>query len=54
MLQWNQLSQTLGTKGDNFVSCPAEALSWEVRRWRILEELIRQIQTNNNTDNNKQ
>lgn len=41
VLQWNLLSQTLGTKGDNFVSCPSEALSWAVRRWRILEELIR-------------
>ena len=41
MLQWNLLSQTLGTKGDNFVSCPSEALSWAVRRWRILEELVR-------------
>jgi len=41
VLQWNLLSQTLGTKGDNFVSCPSEALSWAVRRWRILEELVR-------------
>jgi len=41
VLQWNHLSQTLGTKGDKFVECPAEALSWAVRRWRILEELIR-------------
>ena len=23
------------------MECPAEALSWAVRRWRILEELIR-------------
>ena len=41
VLQWNHLSQTLGTKGDKFVECPPEALSWTVRRWRILEELIR-------------
>ena len=41
VLQWNHLSQTLGTKGDIFVECPAAALSWSGRRWRILEELVR-------------
>jgi len=41
VLQWNHLSQTLGTKGDNFVRCEAAALQWAVRRWRILEELLR-------------
>ena len=31
VLQWNHLSQTLGTKGDNFVRCEAAALQWAVR-----------------------
>jgi len=41
ILQWNHLSQTLGTKNDNFVVCPPEALDWSSRRWRLLEEIIR-------------
>jgi len=41
LLQWNHLSQTLGTKNDNFVVCPPEALDWSSRRWRLLEEIIR-------------
>lgn len=41
ILQWNHLSQTLGTKNDNFVCCPSEALSWDTRRWRLLEEILR-------------
>lgn len=40
VFQWNILSQTLGTKKDNFINCPAEALNWTTRRWRILEEII--------------
>ena len=31
VLQWNHLSQTLGTKGDNFVRCEAAALQWAHR-----------------------
>jgi len=41
ILQWNQLSQTIGTKNDKFVRCNPEALNWTTRRWRILEEIIR-------------
>jgi len=41
ILQWNHLSQTLGTKNDKFVCCPTEALSWSTRRWRLLEEILR-------------
>ena len=37
----NYHSKKKSIKGDKFVECPAEALSWAVRRWRILEELIR-------------
>jgi len=41
VLQWNQLSQTLGTQNDGFVRCPLAALEWRTRRWRLLEELLR-------------
>ena len=41
VLQWNQLSQTLGTQNDGFVRCPLPALEWRTRRWRLLEELVR-------------
>ena len=29
ILQWNHLSQTLGTKNDNFVRCNPQALDWK-------------------------
>jgi len=32
----------LGQHNDNFVCCPAEALDWRTRRYRILEEIIQQ------------
>jgi len=41
ILQWNHLSQTLGTKNDKFVCCPPEALDWSTRRWRLIEEILR-------------
>jgi len=41
VLQWNQLSQTLGSQNDGFVRCPLQALEWRTRRWRLLEELVR-------------
>ena len=41
VLQWNQLSQTLGSQNDGFVRCPLAALEWRTRRWRLLEELVR-------------
>eukprot|EP00095_Tigriopus_kingsejongensis_P005846 maker-scaffold697_size109876-snap-gene-0.26 protein:Tk05846 transcript:maker-scaffold697_size109876-snap-gene-0.26-mRNA-1 annotation:"Nocturnin" len=41
VLQWNALSQALGTKNDNFVKCPPAALEWKTRRFRILEEVVR-------------
>ena len=31
----------MGTKNDKFVCCPAEALVWETRRWRLLHEILR-------------
>ena len=31
----------LGTKNDNFVQCPASALRWQTRRFRMLEEVAR-------------
>lgn len=41
ILQWNQLSQTIGTKNDKFVRCDPSALDWSTRRWRLIEEIIR-------------
>jgi nocturnin len=41
ILQWNQLSQTIGTKNDKFVRCNPTALDWTTRRWRIIEEIVR-------------
>jgi len=41
VLSWNILSQALGTQNDGFVKCPPDALEWETRRWRLLEELVR-------------
>jgi len=41
ILQWNHLSQTLGTKNDKFVCCPTEALDWDTRRWRLIQEIVR-------------
>ncbi|XP_063586050.1 nocturnin-like isoform X1 [Penaeus indicus] len=40
VMQWNILAQALGTHADNFVKCPSEALEWNTRRFRILEEII--------------
>jgi len=40
ILQWNVLSQALGTKVDNFVQCHPSALDWKTRRWRMVEEII--------------
>jgi len=41
LFQWNQLSQTIGTKNDKFVRCNPSALIWNTRRWRLIEEIIR-------------
>jgi len=41
IFQWNQLSQTLGTKNDKFVKCSPQALEWSSRRWRLLQEIVR-------------
>lgn len=41
VMQWNHLSQTLGTKCDKYVQCEPRCLQWPLRRWRIIEELIR-------------
>ncbi|XP_031640004.1 nocturnin isoform X3 [Contarinia nasturtii] len=40
ILQWNILSQSLGQHNDNFVCCPADALTWESRKYLILQEII--------------
>jgi len=40
ILQWNILSQSLGQNNDNFVCCPDEALTWESRKYLIVQEII--------------
>ncbi|XP_018013286.1 nocturnin-like isoform X2 [Hyalella azteca] len=40
LMQWNVLAQALGAHADNFVMCPKEALCWDTRRFRILEEIL--------------
>ncbi|XP_037088145.1 nocturnin-like isoform X2 [Pollicipes pollicipes] len=39
IMQWNALSQTLGVHNDNFTQCPASALEWCTRRYRLAEEV---------------
>uniref|UniRef100_A0AAG5CVW5 Nocturnin n=1 Tax=Anopheles atroparvus TaxID=41427 RepID=A0AAG5CVW5_ANOAO len=40
VFQWNMLSQTLGMHNDGFIRCPMEALSWDCRRYQLVEEII--------------
>ncbi|XP_061394947.1 nocturnin [Musca vetustissima] len=40
LLQWNLLSQTLGQNNDGFVRCPVEALTWENRKYLIVQEIL--------------
>uniref|UniRef100_A0A182QRX9 Nocturnin n=1 Tax=Anopheles farauti TaxID=69004 RepID=A0A182QRX9_9DIPT len=40
VFQWNMLSQTLGMHNDGFVRCPLEALTWDCRRYQVVEEII--------------
>jgi len=40
IFQWNILSQSLGQKNDGFVCCPDEALTWENRKFLIIEEIL--------------
>uniref|UniRef100_A0A0K8TQZ4 Nocturnin n=1 Tax=Tabanus bromius TaxID=304241 RepID=A0A0K8TQZ4_TABBR len=40
ILQWNILSQSLGQNNDGFVQCPDEALTWENRKYLIVQEII--------------
>ncbi|XP_017113812.1 nocturnin isoform X2 [Drosophila elegans] len=40
LLQWNILSQTLGQHNDGFVRCPDEALTWEHRKYLIVQEIL--------------
>ncbi|KAJ8297523.1 LOW QUALITY PROTEIN: hypothetical protein KUTeg_024054, partial [Tegillarca granosa] len=39
IMQWNMLAQALS--GDNFIRCPPEALVWDIRKLRVLEEILR-------------
>lgn len=40
IFQWNILSQSLGQNNDNFICCPDEALTWESRKYLIIQEII--------------
>ncbi|KAL5289751.1 CCRN4L family protein [Megaselia abdita] len=40
ILQWNLLSQSLGQHNDGFVKCPDEALTWDYRKYLIIEEIL--------------
>uniref|UniRef100_A0A8W7K5V5 Nocturnin n=1 Tax=Anopheles albimanus TaxID=7167 RepID=A0A8W7K5V5_ANOAL len=40
IFQWNMLSQTLGMHNDGFVRCPLEALTWDCRRYQLVEEIL--------------
>ncbi|XP_075159935.1 NADP/NADPH phosphatase nocturnin isoform X2 [Haematobia irritans] len=40
LLQWNLLSQTLGQNNDGFIRCPDEALTWENRKFLIVQEIL--------------
>ncbi|XP_029715055.2 nocturnin isoform X3 [Aedes albopictus] len=40
IFQWNMLSQTLGMHNDGFVRCPVEALTWECRRYQVIQEIV--------------
>lgn len=40
VMQWNILAQALCHGSDNFVLCPKEALHWENRNLRVIEELL--------------
>lgn len=40
IFQWNMLSQTLGMHNDGFVRCPMDALTWECRRYQVIQEIV--------------
>lgn len=40
VFQWNMLSQTLGMNNDGFVRCPMDALTWECRRYQVIQEIV--------------
>ncbi|XP_055550964.1 nocturnin isoform X2 [Wyeomyia smithii] len=40
IFQWNMLSQTLGMNNDGFVRCPVDALTWECRRYQVIQEIV--------------
>lgn len=40
IFQWNMLSQTLGMHNDGFVRCPVDALTWECRRYQVIQEIV--------------
>jgi len=41
VLQWNVLSQSLGSSIDKFVNCSSQTLDWNLRKWKLIEEIIK-------------
>ncbi|KFB46551.1 hypothetical protein ZHAS_00014586 [Anopheles sinensis] len=40
MLKLDSISKTLGMHNDGFVRCPMEALTWDCRRYQLVEEIV--------------
>ncbi|XP_037934353.1 nocturnin-like isoform X2 [Teleopsis dalmanni] len=40
LFQWNILSQSLGQNNDGFVCCPDDALTWDHRKFLIIQEIL--------------
>ncbi|XP_022900104.1 nocturnin isoform X2 [Onthophagus taurus] len=40
VFQWNVLAQALGRMNDNFARCPVQALDWESRKYKMVEEIV--------------
>ena len=41
VMQWNVLSQSLATSVDKFACVTGDTLDWEMRRWRIVREILK-------------
>ena len=40
VMQWNVLSQSLATGVDKFACVTGDTLDWEMRRWRVVREIL--------------
>ncbi|XP_052795472.1 nocturnin-like [Mya arenaria] len=41
IMQWNVLAQAMSGVDKNFIKCPKEAVQWQIRKNRILQEILR-------------